>query len=154
MRIVLSTLTASAVFGLSVLSHAETVDFTYTPTGASAVTFSLNPAQIYSDDLNEDVVYSNVALSNGDTAKIYFENPTLTAAIGDGSVNLLSDDLGTATSIVYTGVQLYSGPEDHRLLPQVNIPFLRLQSLVARQPARLGLATRHPLCLPPQSLRV
>jgi hypothetical protein len=57
------------------------------------------------------VTYSNVALSNGDTARIYFENPTFTSAVGDGSVNLLFEDLTTLTDTIYTGVRLYSGSE-------------------------------------------
>jgi hypothetical protein len=111
MRLALISLLAFAVLGTSAVAHADSIDFTYTVTGGSAVTFSLDPSQIYSEDAGEDVIYSNIALSNGDSARINFESPTFFSAVGSGPVNLLFNDLTTNVNNVFTGVQLYHGPE-------------------------------------------
>ncbi len=92
MRLAPLTLLASAILALPAITHAETVDFTYTPTGATAITFSIDPTNIYEFDLGQDLTYSNITLSNGDAAQVDFVNPSFATAL-------------------YTGAQLYTGPE-------------------------------------------
>jgi len=111
MRFIPTSLLASTVLALSAVAHAETVDFTYTPTGATAITFSIDSTNIYNFDLGQDLTYNDISLSNGDTAQIDFVNPSFGTAVGDGPVDLLFADVTTQTSTLYTGVQLYTGPE-------------------------------------------
>jgi hypothetical protein len=111
MRLAPLTLLASAILALPAITPAETVDFTYTPTGATAITFSIDSTNIYEFDLGEDLTYSNITLSNGDAAQVDFVNPSFATAVGDGPVDLLFADVTTQTSTLYTGAQLYTGPE-------------------------------------------
>ena len=69
------------------------------------------PNNIYEFDLGQDLTYSNITLSNGDAAQVDFVNPSFATAVGDGPVDLLFADVTTQTSTLYTGAQLYTGPE-------------------------------------------
>ena len=91
-------------------AHADTVDFTYTPTGGTAVTFSLDstaPSVFVAGQASE----FDVTFSDGSDVTLDFVNPDYFASLGYGPANLELINNTTGTDDIFYGVQLYSGSE-------------------------------------------
>jgi hypothetical protein len=96
-------------------AHADIVDFTYTPTGGTALTFTIDTA-IVPDFMSGEFLDYPTVFSNGVQGLVFFYSPTFAASLNDGPINFFLETAppgGPSTVTGFDGVQLYSGPEIH-----------------------------------------
>jgi PEP-CTERM motif len=108
MRLILVLLAALAI---PAAAHADTVSFTFTPTGGAAVTFTLSPSQIFAEVGGFATQYRPIGFSDGTTNAVAFLNPAAAFLISGQQIDFEIQNLAGSDSLGFDGVQLYSGSE-------------------------------------------
>lgn len=100
-----------AALAIPTAAYADTVSFTFTPTGGTAVTFSLSPSQIFAEVTGFATQYRPISLSDGTTDAVAFLNPAAAFVISGQQIDFEIQNLAGSDVFGFDGVQLYSADE-------------------------------------------
>lgn len=108
-------LVSALVTALAIPAAASASTFVFTPTGGSAITFSLNPpAPLFAADTFYSFYFPVTITDSGQTTsfgQVTFYNPTTEAALGSGPLDFFINESITGINSYFTGAKLYSGSE-------------------------------------------
>jgi hypothetical protein len=100
-----------AALAIPAAARADTVSFTFTPTGGTAVTFTLSPSQISAEVGGFVTQYRPISFSDGTTDIVAFLNPASPFLMPGQHIDFEIQNLAGSDASGFDGVQLYSGDE-------------------------------------------